>query len=188
MTSGGNYEAREANAIGAEYIRADLLPAADASKVRSLLRGYLDQRILTYNSRTEEQFRQNNAQTARLQSELWSTVNQPSAVLPAPIRVFILGGMNDVVLSAQEYALAAWQNRSPIAAWILLMAISVFCNLLVGYGVRGHCAAVLSENVSDRAKTYFSKPRSTGLSVNWLPRWNGQAFLPRSSGCGMPRR
>jgi hypothetical protein len=134
-----NYEAQEANAIGAEYIRADLLPAADASKVRSLLRGYLDQRILTYNSRTEDQFRRNNAQTARLQSELWSTVNQPSAVLPAPVRVFILGGMNDV-LSAQEYALAAWQNRIPIAAWILLMAISVFCNLLVGYAVRGGSA------------------------------------------------
>lgn len=130
-----NYEAREANAIGGEYIRADLLPAADATKVRSLLRGYLDQRILTYNSRTEEQFDLNDIQTARLQKELWSAVNGPSAAQPSPIRVFILSGMNEV-LSTRGYARAAWLDRIPVAAWILLIAISVFCNLLIGYGVR----------------------------------------------------
>src|SRR5271170_4187588 len=31
-----NYEEAEANAIGTEYVRADLLPAADAAKVRAL--------------------------------------------------------------------------------------------------------------------------------------------------------
>ena len=43
-----NYEEAEANAIGTEYVRADLLPAADAERVRVLLRSYLDQRILFY--------------------------------------------------------------------------------------------------------------------------------------------
>src|SRR5208283_3846110 len=42
-----NYEEAEANAIGTEYVRADLLPAADAVSVRELLRRYLDQRIAT---------------------------------------------------------------------------------------------------------------------------------------------
>ena len=37
-----NYEEAEANAIGTEYVRADLLPAADAARVRALLRKYLD--------------------------------------------------------------------------------------------------------------------------------------------------
>jgi hypothetical protein len=41
-----NYEEEEANAIGTEYVRADLLPAADAARVRALLRNYLDQRVL----------------------------------------------------------------------------------------------------------------------------------------------
>src|SRR5262245_39963429 len=44
-----NYEEEEANAIGTEYLRAGLLPAADAAKVRSLLLNYLDQRIFTQN-------------------------------------------------------------------------------------------------------------------------------------------
>jgi hypothetical protein len=37
-----DYEAAEANTIGTEYTRAALLPAADAAKVRELLKKYLD--------------------------------------------------------------------------------------------------------------------------------------------------
>ena len=37
-----NYEEAEANAIGTEYVRADLLPAGDAAKVRELLKKYTD--------------------------------------------------------------------------------------------------------------------------------------------------
>lgn len=59
-----DYEETEANAIGTEYIRADLLPAANAAKVRALLLNYLDQRILLYTTRDEQQLSQINAQTA----------------------------------------------------------------------------------------------------------------------------
>ncbi len=44
--------------------------------------------------------------------------------------------MNDV-LNSQGYTQAAWWNRIPIAAWSLMAAIAICCNLLVGYGVRG---------------------------------------------------
>ena len=54
-----NYEEQEANAIGTEYVRADLLPEADASKVRALLSSYLDQRILGYKARLDPQIRPN---------------------------------------------------------------------------------------------------------------------------------
>jgi hypothetical protein len=43
-----NYEEAEANAIGTEYLRADLLAADDAMKVRELLQRYVNQRILYY--------------------------------------------------------------------------------------------------------------------------------------------
>ena len=43
-----NYEEEEANAIGTEYLRAGLLRPDDATKVRGLLRSYLDQRISFY--------------------------------------------------------------------------------------------------------------------------------------------
>src|SRR5271169_6453221 len=43
-----NCEEAEANALGTEYARADLLPPADGMKVRALIRSYLDQRVLFY--------------------------------------------------------------------------------------------------------------------------------------------
>ena len=58
-----NYEEAEANAIGTEYVRADLLPPSDAAKVRALLRAYLDQRILFYNTRDTDRLQQINADT-----------------------------------------------------------------------------------------------------------------------------
>src|SRR5262252_667734 len=43
-----SYEAEEANAIGTEYVRAGLMPAADAAKSRELMKQYVDERILLY--------------------------------------------------------------------------------------------------------------------------------------------
>ena len=49
-----NYEEAEANAIGTEYVRADLLPAADAARVRNLLKKYVGQRVLFYTTRNQQ--------------------------------------------------------------------------------------------------------------------------------------
>jgi hypothetical protein len=38
-----NYEEAEANAIGTEFLRADLLPSEVAARVRQLLKMYVDQ-------------------------------------------------------------------------------------------------------------------------------------------------
>src|SRR3979411_94192 len=61
-----NLEEAEANAIGTQYVRADLLAPADAAKMRALMRNYLDQRILFYTTRDEQQLKQINARTAQL--------------------------------------------------------------------------------------------------------------------------
>ena len=130
-----NYEEAEANAIGTEYVRADLLPVADAAKVRALLRNYLDHRVLSYMTRDEQQIRQINARTAELQTELWSAVLPPAAAQPTPMVALAVSGMNDV-LNSQGYTQAAWWNRIPIAAWGLMAAIAICCNVLIGYGAR----------------------------------------------------
>ena len=130
-----NYEEEEANAIGTEYVRADLLPAADAARVRALLRNYLDDRILFYRTRSEQQLRQINANTAQLQSELWAAVKTPAAAQPTCVVALAISGMNDV-LNSQGYTQASWLDRIPLAAWGLLAVIAICCNLLVGYGAR----------------------------------------------------
>jgi FtsH-binding integral membrane protein len=130
-----NYEEAEANAIGTEYVRANLLPAADASRVQGLLKQYLEQRVLFYLTDDDAQLRQIGTATARLQSELWSAVLVPAAAQPTPIVGLAVAGMNDV-LNTQGYTQAAWWNRIPIAAWALMVAIAVCCCVLLGYGSR----------------------------------------------------
>ncbi len=129
------YEEAEANAIGTEYVRADLLPAPDAARVRDLLRRYLDQRILFYEIRDDAQLERINAATSQLQNELWSTVQVRATAQPTAILAVTVMGMNDV-LNSQGYTQAAWWNRIPVAAWGLMMAIAIFCNVLIGYGTR----------------------------------------------------
>jgi hypothetical protein len=130
-----NYEEAEANAIGTEYVRADLLPASEASRVRATLKEYLDQRILFYEARDDQELQQINAHTAQLQSELWSRVRVSASAQPTPIIALVVSGMNDV-LNSQGYTQAAWWNRIPLGAWLLMAAVAICSNLLVGYRMR----------------------------------------------------
>ena len=125
-----NYEEAEANAIGTEYVRADLLSTDDAARVRALLKDYLDQRILFYQTSDERELQQANARTAQLQTQLWSTVRAPAQ--PTAVLALAVSGMNDV-LNSQGYTQAAWRNRIPVGAWSLMLALAICSNLLVGY-------------------------------------------------------
>ena len=126
-------EAEEANAIGTEYARADLLPIADATRVHELLKRYIEKRIFTYSSQDEQRLRQVRAETARLQNEMWAVVSASGAAHSTPVTALTVAGMNNV-LDLQGYAHAARLNRIPTAAWVLLIVLSLFCNLLLGYG------------------------------------------------------
>jgi hypothetical protein len=128
-----SYEESEANAIGTEYLRVGLLPPGEIAKVRELLRRYLDLRIRFYTTRGGDALQRINQDTAQLQNEMWSAVQVQAEVRPTPAAALTMSGMNDV-LNAQGYTQAAWWNRIPFEAWILLAAISIGCNLLVGYG------------------------------------------------------
>jgi hypothetical protein len=130
-----NFEEQEANAIGTEFLRVEALAPSDATKIQSLLKLYLDKRILYYSSRDKDEIANINSATMKIQNELWAAAIAPAKAQPSPLTALVVAGMNDVI-SAQGSAQAAWWNRIPAAAWILLVTISVFCNLLIGYGVR----------------------------------------------------
>jgi hypothetical protein len=129
-----NYEEEEANAIGTEYLRADLLPAESAARVHTLLKKYLDQRLLFYTTRPPDELAKVNADTSDLQNQLWSALLQGRGQ-DSPVYALVASGMNDV-LNTQGYTQAAWWNRIPISAWVLLAAIAIGCNFLIGFGVR----------------------------------------------------
>jgi hypothetical protein len=127
-----NYEEEEANAIGTEYVRAELLSAADALKVRQLLAQYLNQRLLFYTIRNARQLEQIDRETAKLQSEMCSIVLGAASARPTPPVTLVVSGMNDV-LNRQGYTQAAWWNRLPVGAWCLMVVLAICCSLLIGY-------------------------------------------------------
>ena len=129
------YEEAEANAIGTEYIRADLLPAADGARVRDLLRQYTDLRIRFYTSRDEDDLAQIATGTTKVQDELWTAASKPAMGQPTPVVALAVAGMNDVI-NSQGYTQAAWWNRIPGGAWALMFVIALFCNVMLGYGAR----------------------------------------------------
>jgi hypothetical protein len=129
------YEEEEANAIGTEYVRVEVLPASEVENAKKLLREYLDQRVQYYQLRDGERLQQVNATTDRLQSQLWASVRSSAAAQPTPITALAVSGMNDV-LNSQGYTQASWWNRIPTEVWALLIIISVCGNFMIGLYLR----------------------------------------------------
>lgn len=129
------YEEEEANAIGTEYVRADILPAAQATHIHDLLAQYTDQRIRFYELRDPSELGRIMTKTSELQAALWAAVVQPASAQPTPPMALLLSGMNDV-LNTQGYTQAAFWNRVPSGAWLLMGFVAMACNFLLGYTER----------------------------------------------------
>ncbi len=129
------YEEAEANAIGTEYVRADLLAPAQASQVRGLLKHYTDLRVQWYQTQRWNDLAPVNQQILQVQNQLWAATVQSAMAQPSALQSLAAAGMNDV-LNSQGYTQAAWWNRIPLGAWCLMFAIALFCNALLGYGAR----------------------------------------------------
>jgi hypothetical protein len=136
-----DYEAAEANALAAEYLRADLLPTDDRSKVRELLSRYTSQRISFYRG-AEGGINQSDGDNEKLQAEVWTSIVHAATAQPTPVMALVLSGMNDVITS-QGNTLAAWRNRIPTVAWTLLGLMAIVSNLLLGYRERSTGLLVL---------------------------------------------
>lgn len=128
-------EESEANAIGTEHLRSDLLPTASASAIKVLLNSYLDQRIFFYSKQDQETAKEIARRTDELQSTLWRAILPAAHSQPNATTALAVAGMNDV-LNSQGYTQAAWWNRIPYTAWGLMGAIASCANLLVGFGAR----------------------------------------------------
>lgn len=153
-----NYEEEEANAIGTEYLRADLIDAPGGEKVKTLLAQYLQLRIEDYTTRTPRKLDVINSRTTGLENELWAAIRGAGTAQANPVTALAVAGMNDV-LNAQGYTQAAWINRIPVSAWALMIVIAFFSNLMQGYGARGE---------TGRRVLLFVLPITVSLSLSLI--------------------
>ncbi|MBU3563721.1 hypothetical protein ICN34_07875 [Polynucleobacter sp. Tro8-14-1] len=129
------FEEGEANAIGTEFLRADLLLPKAAAATKDLLLQYTDQRILFYSKQSPEKIEEIRSKTDQLQTALWNEILPTVRTQHTASIALVAAGMNDV-LNSQGYVQAAWWNRIPLTAWALMAAIAICANLLVGFGAR----------------------------------------------------
>ena len=129
------FEEGEANAIGTEFLRADLLLPKAAAATKDLLLQYTDQRILFYSKQSPEKIEEIRSKTDQLQTALWNEIRPTDRTQHTASIALVAAGMNDV-LNSQGYVQAAWWNRIPLTAWALMSAIAICANLLVGFGAR----------------------------------------------------
>ncbi|WP_321789643.1 MULTISPECIES: bestrophin-like domain [Paraburkholderia] len=153
-----NFEEEEANAIGTEYVRADLLGPTSAAATRILLKQYLQLRIDCYRTRDRSELDSINRKTIKIQDQLWNEASERALAEPNPVTALAVAGMNDV-LNTQGYTQAAWSNRIPLSAWALMILIAFFSNLMQGYGVRAS---------SGRRVLLFVLPFTVSLSLGLI--------------------
>jgi len=170
-----NLEEEEANAIGTEYLRADLLDDARAAEVKALLREYVALRVSAYQSRDTATLAKIETRTAELEDRMWKSVRDAARATPSPVTALAVAGMNDVI-NAHGYTVAAWRNRVPAAAWALMIIIAIFSSLLQGYGL--HDKAV-------KVALLLVLPLTAALSLSLIadvdsPRWGVIRVSPQN--------
>jgi hypothetical protein len=128
--------AQEANAIGAAYLRMDLLPAADQPAMRQLFRKYLDARLLVYDRLPDLKAVESELPVTRqLQQEIWSNAVAASRgdgaqdtarlLLPALNEMFEVSTVRTVTMYA----------RLPNLIFALLVLVALLSSSLAGYGM-----------------------------------------------------
>lgn len=137
----------EANAIGTAYQRADYLPAAEAERVKELIRDYLPLRIA---SDDPADVAAKIARSLELQAELRAIVAAVAQSGPRDDLVSSFGeSVNEVVSVAQSRVVVGLYARVPDTILILLLAGSALSLAMVGYsGGLNHHRSILSAVVT----------------------------------------
>ena len=135
---------REANAIGTAFLRSGLLPETPRRDLQTLLRQYLDSRILTEEVVAEpSKVAEAIQRSVRLQAALWPTASRYIAGRsPTPLDSLIFQGLNEVI-DVHTERLAAAEYRLPgVILWLLcVIALTALALTGFGSGLRGRRSA-----------------------------------------------
>ena len=125
-------EEAEANALGTLYMRAEILPEQSRSEIQKNLQMYAQGRISYYALSNSSELKQANAIIEESRIKIWSLILQFIKKQATPTYALLMSGMNEVENSLGNTT-AAWKNRIPTVAWMLLGIIAVCSNLLIGF-------------------------------------------------------
>jgi hypothetical protein len=123
----------EANAIGTTYLRAELLPEPERTKIRDLLREYVDVR-LPKGVLTLEKIKQAIGRSEDLHGQLWSQAVAISEKNPGSIiAALFIQSLNEVIDLHSKRVTAGLRNRIPQTIWVALYFVAVLAMAAMGY-------------------------------------------------------
>jgi hypothetical protein len=136
-------EVGEANAIGTTWLRTEALDEPLRTEARSLLKGYVPARMAFFNAGTDSRALADSlARTSAIQSELWRVATEHARAHRDPYTTLYVSSLNDTI-DFSEKRTAAFEDRIPGAAWVLLFFISAAASALVGIGLTVHTRVLL---------------------------------------------
>jgi len=137
----------EAIAIGTAYHRADLLSEPERTKVRDLLRQYVDLRLgVSRSGNIDEMI----VRLRLLQERIWSqaiAAQKKDTGRPPP--AIVVQSLSDVIDTNAERVLRNMRSRIPPGIWIVLYGIAIISVAAAGYhsgigGARGRSIAAVA--------------------------------------------
>jgi hypothetical protein len=125
----------EADAIGALYLRADLLPEPERTQIKELAREYVQARLDFYNAEDDAaKLDQANKESVQLQNRLWAfvplVVQKDDRTATAGLFIEAL----NKVIDFHTKRLSAMENKVPTGIFYLLFVVSLMATVAVGYG------------------------------------------------------
>jgi hypothetical protein len=128
---------QEANAIGTAYLRLDLLPAGAQPALRDKFRSYTEARIAVFRALPDlEASSAHAARAAALQGEIWTASIAALRGAPPQASLLLVPALNDMIDITTTRAVAL-RTHTPTVILAALVALTLVCSLLVGYGLAG---------------------------------------------------
>ncbi len=119
----------EANKIGTAYLRADLLKDPYKTRIKELLREYVDVRVKGAN---KEKIAWAIKRSLEIQDLLWAQVVLAARQIPDKCVMLVIRAVNDVIDIHEERLAAGLRARIPRSIWIALLAISALTMITMG--------------------------------------------------------
>ncbi len=119
----------DANAIGMAYLRADLLDAPAAMKMKQLLREYVDIRLQVINGGNLKAILDRSVE---IQGLLWSEVLAVARTAPSTNTSLNIQAINGLIEMHKKRVNAGLHDRIPSTIWVALFAISALSMMTLG--------------------------------------------------------
>lgn len=128
----------ETNAIDTAYKRADFLPEQSRTKIRELIRNYVDLRLRLKKEVIEKHdpslVKKALEESNRIQDKLWQeTVSVGKEHLDSDVASLFIESINECVDLQRKRVAAAIHARLPFIVWLILFAMTFFSMFSLGY-------------------------------------------------------